>query len=668
MGNRGFVISVIAVILILGVIVPSLSISPDEAYADKKNDKKHEKFDKNKDKVRDELEEKIKKSKKDTKLRVIISVTDEIENDIERLGGKILYKYSIIDAIAAEIPAGKIHNIANATSVSFVDMDATVQTFAQTIPWGIDRINAPDTWSQSTGSDIQVAILDTGIDPKHNDLKQNIEFGISFDRGKISTNEKNWKDKNGHGTHVAGTVAALNNDFGVVGAAHSTGLYAVRVLSSSGSGFVSDIIAAIDWAVKGPDGANGTDDDPEVISMSLGTKADVNSFHQAVDNAYADGIVLVAAAGNSGDGNPNTEETLYPAAYDSVIAVGAIDINNNAPSWTNSGNYVELAAPGVSVLSTYRGNAYAYLSGTSMATPHVSGTIALMLAANPSLTPDQIRDNLIETATDLGPSGWDNIYGNGLVNAKEAVNSVLTSPPEDSPPINNVPEANDDAYSTNEGTALIVDAASGVLDNDTDIDGDTLTAIIDSGPSNGSVTLNSDGSFTYMPISNFNGADSFTYHANDGTTDSNIAEVSITVNKVSTSPASIFITSHSETVKDRKGDLIFKSEVLASVDGQPTGVKYTYIYDNGELILEKIKKAELKINKARSDLKNIAEIDESKNTINFDLSSFSFNDGDAVQIKLELIYENASTGTPYSFTVYFDPEKPDTQVVSTNKK
>ena len=124
-------------------------------------------------------------------------------------------------------------------------------------------------------------------------------------------------------------------------------------------------------------------------------------------------------------------------------------------------------------------------------------------------------------------------------------------------------------------------------------------------------------------------------------------------------PASIIITSHSETVKGKKGVLTFKSDVQASVDGQPTGLQYTYIYGNGELILETIKKAELKINKAKSNIKNIAEIDESKNTINFDLSSFSFNDDDTVQIKLELIFENASAETQYSFTVYFDPEKPD---------
>ena len=628
---------------------------PDDAYADKG----HEKFDKNKDKVRDELEVKIIKSHKDSKLRVIVSLSDEIESDVKRLYGKILYKYSIVNAIAVEMPAGKIHSLADLTSVSFVDTDATVQTFTQTIPWGINKIGAPSAWSQSAGNGIQVAIMDTGIDPQHNDLTQNIDFGISFDKGKISTNQNDWKDQNGHGTHVAGTIAAVNNDFGVVGNAHSTGLYAVRVLDSTGSGFISDVIAGIDWAVKGPDGVIGTFDDSDVISMSLGTSSDIPVFHEALDNAYAAGIVLVAAAGNSGDGNPNTEETHFPAAYDSVIAVGATNSNDIAPSWTNSGGYVELVAPGVFIQSTYTGNAYAFLSGTSMSTPHVSGTVALMLAANPSLSPDQIRANLIATATDLGPSGWDSIYGNGLVNAQDAVNSVITSPPDVPPPVNNAPDALDDSASTNEDTPVTID----VLANDSDPDGDslTLTAVTQGGK--GTAVINSDNTITYSPFPNENGADSFSYTISDGSL-IDTALVTIDIIPVNDPAASILITSHKESVKDRKGDLTFKSDVRASVDGAPNGIQYTYTFDTN-LDLDKIKKAELKISKAKYNIKSIAEISES--TINFDLSSFTFNDSDTIQIKLELLYQNASTGTQYSFTVSFDPGNSDTKVVSTNK-
>jgi len=802
----------------------------DNAYADK--EKEHEKHDKDKNKVRDELDDKIKKAKVLEKIRVIVSTNNDPENLIKKLGGKILYKYSIIDAVAAEVPAKKIHNLATSTLVSFVDTDAIVHTVTQTTPWGIDRINAPSTWSQSTGSGVQVAILDTGIDPNHDDLSSNIAFGVAFDRGNIKFKEKDWKDKNGHGTHVAGTVAALDNNFGVVGVSPSASLYAVRVLNSQGSGYLSDVIAGIEWSVEGPDGTIGNSDDADIISMSLGTTANISVFHDAVDAAYNNGVVIVAAAGNSGDGDSSTNEFSYPAAYNSVIAVGATDINDNAPWWTNSGDYVEIAAPGVSVLSTYRGNSYAYLSGTSMATPHVSGTVALMLAANPSLNPDEIRAKLHTTATDLGPTGWDTVFGYGLVDAQGAVNSVPTSPPPPSPPSNkdpvaitdsastdedtpvtinvvandndddddsltvqsvtqgtsgsveiagvtdvtytpntnfngadsftytisdgnggsatatvNViiksindapvanpqsvtttegqsvaitltgsdvdgdsltftvtsgpssgtlsgtapnltyspnpdfnsqdsftftasdgalsneatvsitvnqttppntpPTANDDSYSVDQDTTLTV-AAPGVLGND--FDADPLTAKLVNGASSGSLTLNSDGSFSYIPDAGFTSSDTFEYVANDGTDDSSIATVTISVNPVSPSPASVHISSHSMSIKN-KGDLIFKSDVRASVDGQPNTVQYTFKSNDG-LIVEKIKKAEIKINKEKFGL-NCGGVGGS--IINCNLSSLSFSDSDYVQVKLELIFSNVSTGKTYSFTASFNP-------------
>ncbi|MDI6639840.1 MAG: S8 family peptidase, partial [Methanocellales archaeon] len=178
------------------------------------------------------------------------------------------------------------------------------------------------------------------------------------------------KDDNGHGTHCAGIVAAEDNTEGVAGVAPEASLYAVKVLNRFGSGWLSDIIAGIQWSV---------DNDMDVVSMSLGTSTYSASLETACNNAYNAGLVLVAAAGNSGDGNPATNEYSYPAAYGSVIAVGATDINNVAPSWSNSGSYLELAAPGVSIYSTlptYRvtltrtyGYDYGTLSGTSMSCP-----------------------------------------------------------------------------------------------------------------------------------------------------------------------------------------------------------------------------------------------------------------------------------------------------------
>jgi subtilisin family serine protease len=159
----------------------------------------------------------------------------------------------------------------------------------------------------------------------------------------------------------------------------------------------------------------------QVISMSLGSTSDSTTLHDVITLAYSRGIVLVAAAGNSGPGE-NTVE--YPAKYDQVIAVGATDANNEIASWSSRGSELELAAPGVSIYSTYKGGTYATLSGTSMACPHVTGTVALILQKNPGLTPNEVRGILRGSAVDPGSEGWDSTYGYGLVNAFEAVENT----------------------------------------------------------------------------------------------------------------------------------------------------------------------------------------------------------------------------------------------------
>ena len=277
----------------------------------------------------------------------------------------------------------------------------------QNVPWGIQKINADHVWPRpDTGAGINVAIIDTGIDSDHPDLASNIKGGQNFVSigGKIDPIK--WDDDHGHGTHCAGIVAAINNSFGVVGAAPGANLYAVKVLDSSGSGYTSSIINGIAWSMN-----NGM----KVISMSLGTSSDVQSLHDACDYAYARGVVLVAAAGNSGG------SVGYPAKYSCVIAVAATDINNIRPYWSCYGTEVSLSAPGVNILSTYKGGGYTTMSGTSMATPHVSGAVALVLAANLTYTPQQVRARLESTALDLGSTGKDNYYGYGLVDAYRAV-------------------------------------------------------------------------------------------------------------------------------------------------------------------------------------------------------------------------------------------------------
>lgn len=286
----------------------------------------------------------------------------------------------------------------------------TVSAQAQVIPWGIDRIDAEMVWPTGNSADpIKVGIIDTGISKDHPDLKANIKGGVNTIRP-----QKSWNDDNGHGSHVAGIVAALNDASGVVGAAPLADLYAIKVLNANGSGYLSDVIEGIQWA---------TANNMRVINMSLGTGSDIQSMRDAVIMAKNAGMVIVAAAGNSGG------SVLYPAAYPEVIAVSATDQNNQLAWFSSRGPEVDLAAPGVSIFSTYKGSNYATLSGTSMAAPHVAGAAALVLNTpvgaydannNGNWDPDEVQAKLQATAVDLGNAGFDNLFGYGLVNAYNA--------------------------------------------------------------------------------------------------------------------------------------------------------------------------------------------------------------------------------------------------------
>ncbi len=408
-------------------------------------------------------------SDEEERITVIITVDKGFdERSILEMGGKVIAKGRIFPIIVAEIPAKALDKIKNHSGVLKVENNIDVSLLGkkdkkskspkknpskspkkgkgkknqpsqppQQVPWGINRIHAVDAWSINDGSSggvIEVAILDTGIDYNHPDLAGNIAWAVSVINGKISENPKDYMDKNGHGTHVAGTVSALNNNIGVVGVAPNVEVYAIKCLMDNGYGKVSDIIFGIEEALLGPDGVLDKDNDgivvgdpdddaAEVISMSFGATMDIGALHDALIYAHSLDVVLVAAAGNYGAPSPT-----YPAAYDEVIAVGAIDQNDNVPLWSNRG--VEVSAPGVNVLSTYPNDKYAYLSGTSMATPHVSGVVALIQAAHYSkygdvLSSGEVRNILHSTADDLGSPGYDISYGYGVVRADLAVQQAI---------------------------------------------------------------------------------------------------------------------------------------------------------------------------------------------------------------------------------------------------
>jgi subtilisin len=355
------------------------------------------------------------------------------KDTIRGLGGEVKYSYTIINAIAAKLPEQAIDALNKNPNIAYVETDGEVHALGQTLPWGVDRIDADVVNTYDKGTGVKVAVIDTGINYTHPDLTNNYRDGYDF-----VNKDTDPMDDNGHGTHVAGTIAAVDNDFGVVGAAPEAYLYGVKVLGSGGSGSLSDVIAGIDWSVT-----NGM----QIISMSLGTTSDSISLHDAVDKAYNVGVLLVAAAGNSGNPAGTGDTVIYPAKYSSVIAVAATDSSNVRASWSSTGPDVELSAPGVSILSTYLNGNYATMSGTSMATPHVSGTAALILNSDETVwksagytngdgiwTNVEIRDVLDGTATDLGATGRDNLYGYGLVNASKAAPSSTPTPTPDTTP------------------------------------------------------------------------------------------------------------------------------------------------------------------------------------------------------------------------------------------
>jgi subtilisin family serine protease len=288
--------------------------------------------------------------------------------------------------VAGTVSAARIAELRADPSVAYVEEDAVVEALGnpnagpapapdpvQTLPWGIQRVwNSTSSPSAQGGAGVNVAVIDTGIDLAHHDLV--VSGGISY----VARTTNN--DDNGHGTHVAGTIGARDNGIGVVGVAPKANLFAVKVLDKRGSGTLDAVASGIEWAAG--HGMN-------VANMSLGTSSDSSTLSAACSAASNAGLLIIAAAGNDG---PN--HTSYPGAYPSVVAVGATDSSDAIAYFSNTGSYLDMSAPGVNVYSTYKGNSYATLSGTSMATPHVVGLAAVLWSETTSPDRQTIRDLL----------------------------------------------------------------------------------------------------------------------------------------------------------------------------------------------------------------------------------------------------------------------------------
>lgn len=280
-----------------------------------------------------------------------------------------------------------------------------VQRRTEFIPDNIWRVRAPQAWAATQAQDVRVAIVDTGIDLQHPDLIANIAGGINLVKaGAIP------RDDNGHGTHVAGIAAAVHNRIGVAGVAPSARLYAVKVLDASGSGQLSNVILGLQWTV---------DQGMDVVNMSLGLPVDVQAFRTAIRNAAASGLTIVAAAGNLG----GTNSVIYPAKYPEVIAVSAVTTEGKIASFSSTGPEVDVAAPGVNILSTLPARRYGRMSGTSMASPHVTGAAALYLSLVPTATPVQVRAIVAATSVVL-PGLTEEQQGSGMVDALNIVRAA----------------------------------------------------------------------------------------------------------------------------------------------------------------------------------------------------------------------------------------------------
>jgi len=227
----------------------------------------------------------------------------------------------------------------------------------ETIPWGVEYIKNLSPDSVNTGNGLKVAIIDTGIDVDHPDLVANIKGGYN-----ATSKKKSYDDDSGHGTHVAGIIAAVDNEIGVIGVASEADLYAIKALDAYGDGYVSDIVEGIEWCIE---------NDIDIINMSFGMANDSLLLHEAVQNAYFADIVMVAAAGNNYGGSCE-----YPAAYSEVIGVGAINIDGSIANFSAI-HSVDNWAPGSNILSTFTGDTYKTIEGTSMATAFYSGLMIL---------------------------------------------------------------------------------------------------------------------------------------------------------------------------------------------------------------------------------------------------------------------------------------------------
>jgi hypothetical protein len=306
--------------------------------------------------------------------------------------------------------------------ISFVERNFIAEGFAEpnderySSQWHLPKISAPDGWDMCTGSDIvPIAIIDSGVDPTHPDLSDKLIAGYNFLENNTDTH-----DVRGHGTAVAGAAAAISNNVaGVAGVAWENPIMPLAVLNSDNQATYYNVARAITFAAD-----NGI----RVINISLGGSSSSSTMQNAINYAWTKETLIFASAGNYATSTP-----CYPAACEHVVAVSATTSSDTRASFSNYGAWIDIAAPGASILTTNRGGGYSYWNGTSFSSPVAAGLAGLIISANPDLTNTQVVEIITQNADDLGDPGFDQYYGYGRVNACASLVAAIGTAPEPEP-------------------------------------------------------------------------------------------------------------------------------------------------------------------------------------------------------------------------------------------
>ncbi|MBN2431600.1 MAG: S8 family serine peptidase [Acidobacteria bacterium] len=428
--------------------------------------------------------------------------------------------------------------------------------------WHMKRIGMETAWDLSTGAGVVVAVIDTGVKQSLQDMA-NTQFVAGWD---FVNNDADPTDDEGHGSHVAGTIAqSTNNGVGVAGVAYNAAIMPIKVLNSRGSGTFDDIAEGVYYAA---------DHGADVINMSLGGASTLTVLEDAVNYAWNNGVVVVCAAGNESTSSPS-----YPAAYTNSISVSATAGNDSLASYSNYGSTIDLCAPGgdsgdyngdgyddmiLQNTFTRTGEGYYFFAGTSMASPHVAGVAALVKAANTGLTNTQIRDILETTTEDLGANGWDIYFGHGMVDAVAAIQAAGGAPP----PANESPVA-DFTFTTSELTAYFTDASY-------DPDGSIASRYWNFG--DGATSTATDPSHAYAAGGTY--TVTLTVTDNAGATDSYSAPVTVTEPGGTT--GDMFVSDISMSIK-KAGRNYLTTAVVAILDqnGAPVANATVYVTWSG---------------------------------------------------------------------------------------